>query len=181
MGWSCWHPPLLERNNSSHLCLGLPGNQWEGGSRHKGRWALLLFSEKQWTSQLVLKVIRTFHMGAWKTSMKSAFQASRTDTGTSRNCTDFCVLWASAQYHAHHKHLQHSTSHLWAMFHPSFPGSIFNTLPYSIPIIEKRMAACHPLLSCTASLTTEYVSRCCPEWSGTNPNAESAMVSAHWA
>lgn len=121
MGWSCWHSPLLEQNNSSHLCMGLPGNQREGGSRHEGRWAILLFSERQWSSQLVLKVIRTFHMGAWKTSMKSAFQASRTDTGTSCNCTNFCVLWASAQYHVHHKYLQCLTSHLWAYAPPFLP------------------------------------------------------------
>lgn len=64
MGWPCWHPPLSEQNNSSHLCMGLPDDQWEGGSRHEGRWAMLLFSERQWTSQPALKIIRTFHMDA---------------------------------------------------------------------------------------------------------------------
>jgi len=180
MGWPCWHPPLSEQNNSSHLCMGLPDDQWEGGSRHEGRWAMLLFSERQWTSQPALKIIRTFHMDAWKTSMKSAFQASRTDTGplvtapisasfehqcSTMSATSICSVWLHIFEH---------------MLHPSFPALIFNTLSYSFPIIEKRMAAYHPLLS-TASLTTKYVSWCCPEWSGTNPNAESAMVSAHWA
>ena len=180
MGWSCWHPPVSEQNNSLHLCMGLPDDPWEGGSRHEGRWAMLLFSERQWTSQIVLKAIRTFHMDAWKTSMKSAFQASRTDTGTSCNCTNFCVLWASAQYHVH-KYLQCLTSHLWAHAPPFLPSFNFQHPVSQHPDNRKKHGSIPPPSPLYCFLTTEYVSWYCPEWSGTNPNAESAMVSAHWA
>ena len=49
--------------------------------------------------------------------------------------TSICGVWLHISEH---------------MLHHSFPALIFNTLSHSIPIIEKSMAAYHPLLRCTA-------------------------------